>query len=629
MNHNARQRARKACYSCRRRKVRCDFDDVAYPLPPCGRCKKAGLLCEVSAIENRGGFGNVLKGKLKKRRHSDSVAVVPPSAVGALQHELYTAGDALNILNHASRDPGAKASDEASDALRPKNTTARNHYKDAEKSTRGKVRIELSPIVKDGVLSVAEATVFVELFFTELASFYAPFIPKEYSDIEVLAARPALHAVICTVGAKLKNDRSYDERHARLWDYLQQTISYKLWNWQDEEVRSIIFSIIILCEWIPQALFLPKESSTREDAIAKHARICWPLLGQALRLAQFTGILQYDVETFIALHFADHLYAARMGLQPMMFDTNSERNRYIGKSMQSNCSIGQRARLDCAKLFQLANSSLYSSRESMRQLIASGRHLTTLQFLFPLVEKWERDYNEIVASDSWGDRSITFEFCYCQLYIFSIALVTWQDEANEDKLIAYDDLRKYLDLAISAARYIIELEASDITLNLRFAPIMWILRLLHASLFLAKTLLVRSVHCKTSERRSVVKLIQTAGDTMKKLLPEGHENYFNVLRAITSHFSEGGGGKLPVSNMPQNTPHASGSHAARINQHAEKEMQSGPMASDIEELSEDAIFDLLGDAQALVGFGESLPSMTTPWMSPDFENPEFRNSLEE
>lgn len=617
MTPTARQRARKACFNCRKRKVKCDFDDVAYPSPPCGRCKKAGLSCEISSTENRGGFHNVLKGKIKKKQRSDS-QTTPSRAVGALRQDLYTANDALAIMNQASQGSENNENKAVGTHSSTGDVGSEHPCDEVRGHTYGRISIDQSPIVTDGIISAAEATVFVELFFTELASFYAPFIPEEYNDLGILAACPTVLAVICTIGAKLKGDTSYDVTHRKLWLYLQQTLNHKLWNWRNDEAKPIIFSIIILADWIPNALFLPEESQSRQEAIEKHFRICWPLMGQALRLAQFTGILEYDVETFIALHFADHLNAARMGLQPMKFEANSDKNGYIENMMQTRCTIGQKARLDCAKLLQMTNSSLYPSRESTRLLISSGRYLAALRFLYPLTEKWKRDYVEIVKSNAWRDRSIMFEFYYCQLYIFSIALVPWQDEDSEDKLIAFDDMRKYLDIALDAAKNIIEFEASDIPLNLRFAPITWILRLLHASLFLAKSLLVRTVHCKLSEQRSVVKLIQVAGSTMKKLLPLGHENYFNVLQAITSHFSENSYSENPGRNLQKDSHNNTTQSASQLPQFAEYDgVAHDELAVAPDELSEDAIFELLNDAQALVGFGESLPSMTTPLgMSP-------------
>lgn len=561
-----RKRARKACLSCRKRKTRCDFDgDKA----PCRRCREEDLICEIPDIDKRGGYGNVLAGKEKREREAadrlrlaegtapQSRPMSPITESTVLKNEMYTPNDAIEILHQASseRKRGIPSKTIATGfdyrQVEPRSKKRAISIENSNNTLLSTQRIPVhdSAIVADGILSTEEVCRLVGFFFAEIAPFYASYIPSEYQELARIAAEPALLSVVCTVGARCLDVNDNRNLQEKLWKYCQRTVSELMWECPQCNVRSLIFGVLTLCEWFPGTLL--ENNSSPGEALRRHTRICWPLMGQAVRIARYTGLLKNDIQTTIALHFSDHLLACRLGQQPMLDQLHGAEEEFPESAIRQ-CSLSDRARLDIVKLLHLANRSLYRSRTETQRLVSSGHHITILTLVHELVKKWESDYSDIVEGTAWSDRTTMFEFRHFQLYVFSVVLMSWQ-EKSVDKLLHFEESREFLNMAIKAAVFIIQHEsADDIPVDLRFSPIQWITRLLHASVFLAKTLLTKGVYANRQKQQDIVSILYKASQTMAQLPPEDQHIYSKPLELICQRFMKRDRRK---SNMHPESPH--------------------------------------------------------------------------
>lgn len=631
-----RKRARKACLNCRRRKTRCDFDgDKA----PCRRCREEDMLCEIPEIDKRGGYSNVLAGKEKrereaadKLRHSEgsdshSRAESPMTENTVLRNDMYTPNDAIEILHRASSERKRGISKTVPSARDPKtgDAKAKKRMVSPENASQNllstqRIPVHDSDIVVDGILSTEEVCRLVGFFFAEVAPFYASYIPSEYQELARIAAEPALLAVICTIGARCLDVNDYSQLQDRLWKYCQKTVSELMWECPAYHVRSLIFAVLTLCEWFPGSLL--ENNSTPGEALRRHTRICWPLMGQTVRLARYTGLLKRDIQATIALHFCDHLLACRLGQQPMLDQMDGVEEEFPENSIKQ-CPICDKARLDIVKLLHLANRSLYRSRTETQRLVKTGHHITILNLIYELVKKWETDYREIVEGRTWADRTTMFEFRHFQLYVFSVVLIPWQDK-SVNKLLYFEESREFLDMAINSAVYIIRHESShDIPVDLRFSPIQWITRLLHASVFLAKTLLTKSVYANRQSQQNIVSVLQQAAHTMAQLPPEDQHIYSKPLELICERFMrrERRKNPAPISQHGQRpVTTLAGSTQTYSPQGTFQNIQERPPDPfglfDPPDLQNgDSIWNFLLHDNILNSFAETSPSQTTPSQS--------------
>lgn len=532
-----RRRASKACIGCRKKKTKCNYDRES---SQCIRCREEEIQCVISEIENRGGYGNVLAGKEKKERELNQQMPSEPSSPSAddsvLKNEFFNTGDAIEILNCASQGTRPKMRN-IGRFTNTSNASKTSDYTGCSASSMRRLPLHEADIVKDGILTSEDTSRLVGFFFAEIAPFYASYIPREYQELARIAAEPALLAVVCTLGARCLQEAEFSELHNRLWAYCKAKVSDMLWECHPQQTRSLVFAVLTIAEWFPGALLIPNTAAPGE-ALKRHTRICWPLMGQTVRLAKYAGLLKHDIQATITLHFTDHLLACRLGQQPMLHQIDDDSDSEFPESLVQRCEPVDRARLDIVKLLHMANRSLYRSRSATRELLTSGKYNLVLELMLQLVKKWRQDYREIVQSNTWASRTTVFEFNHFELYVFSIALIPWQESETSTKLMGIRNTSVFLQIAIDAASAIIRHESSsDCPVQLKFSPIQWITRLLHASVFLAKALLLGTIFVTPRQRQDTVGLLSTAAATLAQLPPEDHRIYSRPLEKICRKFS--------------------------------------------------------------------------------------------
>lgn len=535
--HIPYKRTGKACLNCRRRKSRCEFDKEENP---CKRCREYQLPCTVPEFHRRGGYANVKAGREKIQDGAEnnvqkSGAVTTfLSRSEVLTNEVYNANDAIEILNRASFKPGR-------DVSREMNLTASSRFAlpaigSASADTAEKAPpIWFSSVCLEGVLTAKETFDVVSFFFAEAAPFYSPFIPSEYADMKRLAKETVLFAVICLIGARRYNLEEFWDLHARLWDHCRKILGQMMLDCPDSQVRSLIYAVVLLAEWYPGVFLQPSEVAG--DALRRHTRICWPILAHVTRLARYTGILDHDMPAKLAVYYTDHLIACRLGQRSMLDQTSDIEKEFPARAL-SDCSRDSAARANLLKLFHLVNHTLYRSRGETNELVKRGHHLNILRSIHPMVERWKLDYNEIFQSRLWADRATIFEFCHFELYLYAVVLLKWQSSRVEN-LLVLEETRFFLELAIGAAKYIVLHESSeDRPVQLDNSPIGWITRLLHAAVFLSKTLLVSPVYRTADEQKTVFGILRKAANIMAVLPPEDHYMYSKPINSMLDKFEQ-------------------------------------------------------------------------------------------
>lgn len=640
-----RRKGHRACTNCKSKKARCVFESPE--LTSCKRCDELGLSCKVRTTEHRGGYRNVAAGRAKRELERQRVAQLAASHEESNQtrrswseHIVFTPNDALAMLADTSEDVmRTNGSTNPMDTRLKDNSTvkkisAQDPWAESQFSKQYEISISEAQIVREGIITVDQVLQFVSLYFSEMSIFYAClYFPSQYRDLSCLAARPALLSVICTLGARASKGPEDKDLHERLWNYTERTVSSLMWNCPNNQVRSLVCAIVLLTEWLPGALLYQSDTvSTKEmagRAFEKHAKLCWPLLGQAGRLAEYTQLLEHDIGTFVALQFADQLLACRLGLHPMFYHTESIEREDMFTTEALNYlaeSLTTRARLDEVKLFNLANRSLYRTRASARRLVTTGQHLSILSMLHRIMEEWKETYSEIVMSPEWRSKVIMFEFCHCQLYIFSLSLMPWQYEnMPSQRLTNLEETKRFLDTAIVASIYIVDHEASS-DLPLSSAPIEWISRLLHASVFLAKVLLLGAVNITSHCPSTLIGVLRTASCLLEKFPPDSNREYCKHLQAVCHqmeitykirsqhHQSE----PLKAQSDPDKYSSVSGANDQTFNSQGSDPSQSGveiefsaPHATHHDTVRNDNLNDvdwqLLWNADILTGIQDSQP----------------------
>lgn len=598
---NNGKKPRNACLNCRKRKTRCDFD---MDFSACKRCRKEQLKCELPRADRRGGFSNVIAGRMRKygngmRKTNQSTSrvrkakkVLPESDV--FENEVYSASDAIDILKTASsQKPLARSTLAREDYPRLQDSLDSQYHTNSQKSKPvRRTAVENSAIVMDKILTPEDVTCMVEFFFVKIAPFYVTEAPWEYEDITRLASEPALLTVICTIGATCRKDQSFQSVHRKLWQYTQYTLTNLLWDCSDDQASSVIFAVTILCEHAPGALLYNEQFPG--EIFKKHTRICWPLMGQAVRLAHYVGLSHCNARVNIALHFCDYLLAIRLGRMPML-DLMASSEEEFPREIVEQLPFFDRARLGLVKLLQLANNYLYRSRAEARHLVASGQSITALNLIHPLVEKWREEYAESLRGNSWAARTTYFEFSHVQLYIFSLAFSSWNSQDTK-KLFMWRERYKFSSIAVEAAKSIITHESSsDIPVELAYSPIQWITRLLHASVFLVKTLLTGSLYSNVGEIEEVIGYIRTAARTMSELPTYNNQTFSKSLILIAeklwTHF-----------NPDKSEPLESISEIGGICPSSDLGFLQEPTFSELQnELNEENIWDLLFDEDLAIG----------------------------
>lgn len=516
------RRAHKACLNCRGRKVRCVFAVGSEANGPCIRCARENVPCEVPKVSRRGGIRNVLAGRERQRKREwmrRELASKSPE-VFALRKELYSIMDALDILSKAAKrqktdDVGAEE----------------------ETESIGDLPIGETLLVDGGLVQPAEIRLLV-VFFAQNMSWYVPFLPLD----TIASERMLLAAVLCIASQRyMPDDKLSSERlqaiHLAMFEQCKQQTP----KWWDtvRPVRGAIFAMVLLVEWLPDALSeelisrWPKGDIHVWPRLLRHnARMSWLLLGQAVVLAEDTGILYSDHNVYVALQTLEHVVACRLGRTPNL-------NPTIREHWPDNLSVSERARLGVSSILHIGYQTLYSSREATRSLIDSGRYLTLLQLMNQNVQKWLLDFRHIAESDDWSMRSIMFEFNHATLYVFSLALMSHQyTQTSNAKLLSIPDSWKYLSMAIEAAASVIEyiIDKKNPALP-SCAPVRWQVRMVHASVFIAKSILFSPLPDNCRGQRELILLLREGAiflEVQKPGIKALNDGYAGLLRTIAN-----------------------------------------------------------------------------------------------
>lgn len=519
------RRSHKACLNCRKRKIRCVFTPESEPNGPCVRCVREKVTCEVPKISRRGGIRNVLAGREKQRKRDllrREIASKSPE-VAALRKELYSIMDALEILSRAARS--SKGDDGATED---------------EFDNSGDLVIGETLIVDGGLVQPAEIRSLV-VFFAENMSWYVPFLPLD----TIASERMLLPAVLCIASQRYIPDANMStERlqaiHLAMFEQCKQQTP----KWWDgiRPVRGAIFALLLLVEWLPDALSdeliqgWPKgDKRLWPRLLRQNARMSWLLLGEAAKLAEDTGLVYSDHNVYVALQTLEHVVSCRLGRTPVM-------NPTVREQWPENLTISEKARLGISSILHVGFHTLYSSRQATRTLIDSGRYMTLLELMNQNVQKWLIDYRHIAESDDWSMRSIMFEFNHATLYVFSLALMSHQyTRPSSAKLLSVPNSWKYLSMAIEAAANVIEyiIDSKNPALP-SCAPIRWQVRLVHASVFISKAILFSPLPDNCRSQASLIELLRKGAEFLKIYRPGMtmlNDGYASLLQTIANQLS--------------------------------------------------------------------------------------------
>lgn len=630
INNKTFRRAYKACINCRKRKVKCDFGDVANPSrPPCRRCKREGKECEFVA-SRRGGIRNVLAGREKKARELgfDGMGInkVNEPLSG---RELYNTSDALEILAHAARTfpkisvDGANssgpsggeqnggssthhhqnkinggggggagghgtASNEHHSQSASKNSTGPNnenfdphHQSNHLLDGNGHLNHNLEPsdhsgtvtplfskshkaqrfgvpttrlqdselIVKENILTEAQARTLITFFFEKLHPFY-PFIPTELHDPDHIADMPIFLAAITTLASRYhgadpeqKDSRQlWEDIHGKLWAYCQKLISRTVWA--EASTRSIgtVFTFLLFSEWNPRAIhqrwhdyannpdnwgisfgdvqpqYGGKINVDGLSAARRSDRMSWLLIGSGIRLAQDLGLMDIDPQVYLAIHLSEIVLALRMGRRSML-------GQFLNDPIPNmKFTPVEQCKLDLLQIMSLAHETLYSSRETTRELLKNGKYLSFLGLFSPHLTSWQRRFSEVISEQvPFLEReSLLFDYHYTRLYIYSLALVSTSDTPNTlGAVVEIIPSARYVAMATDAAKELLSV-ANQVhhMKQLRHAPIRWIVRIVHATVFLLKTLMLSHSLASREGQLRTITTIQTISNTLLEASPD-------------------------------------------------------------------------------------------------------------
>lgn len=592
------RRSYKACLNCRQRKVKCDLGDISNPgQPPCARCRREGKECTFTDSK-RGGVNNVRLGREKRALEStDDVfankssrtegkpqAGVKASSTGGSddlisQKELHNTTDALEILAHAARSfpkinkgHGSNTNNNNNNLAKVNNGAKQNCNTNSSGTTKSSKQPTQEPetarlvdtdlIAKEKILTEYEAKELIKYFFESLHPFY-PYIPESLHTPESLAEVPILLASITTLSSRYyaldaddgKNKEKYVELHNKLWDYCQRMITKTVWA--EASTRSIgtVFSFLLFSEWNPRAIHQrwqdyanyevhPNNNNNSTDfgitglsASRRSDRLAWMLLGSGIRLAQDLGLMETSSKVYLATHVSEIVLALRMGRKSML-------SQSLNEPIPENLEFTQheRANLDLLQIMSLAHETLYGSRTTTRELLRNGSFLTFLALFGPHLDNWEHTYGDLLNDNTLERESLLFDYQYARLYIYSLALYSNSDPGN-NKMSSVAQIipsSRYVAMATDAAK---ELMASAKRVHargmLKRAPVRWIVRIVHATVFLVKSIMLTPTSSLEAHRHTVA-MIRTISRTLIESSPdEVHlsKRYGNILLELSNHIA--------------------------------------------------------------------------------------------
>ncbi|KAA8909747.1 hypothetical protein TRICI_004396 [Trichomonascus ciferrii] len=559
------RRSYKACLNCRQRKVKCDLGDISNPSkPPCARCRREGKECTFTDSK-RGGVNNVRLGREKRAFSTDPTTATSSAGLGVApkvartssrvendvisQKELHNTADALEILAHAARsfpkiNGAQRAAEKQAAALAAANRS--NNAQTRSSNTGASTADEVTPepktrlvdtelIAKEKLLTEDEAKQLIKFFFDTLHPFY-PFIPEKLHTPESLADVPILLASITTLSSRyyaldsVERDK-YVELHNKLWDYCQRLITKTVWA--EASTRSIgtVFSFLLFSEWNPRAIHQRWQDYANHDiqpnqggdgisglsASRRSDRLSWMLLGSGIRLAQDLGLMETSSKVYLATHLSEIVLALRMGRKSML-------SHSLNEPVPENLEFTQyeKAKLGLLQIMSLAHETLYGTRSATRELLRNGSFLTFLALFGPHLDNWEHTYGELLTENSLERESILFDYHYTRLYIYSLALYSNSDP-QENKMTSVAQIipsSRYVAMATDAAKELLavanRVHAMDM---LRRAPVRWIVRIVHATVFLVKSIMLTPTSTLESHRHTLG-MIRTISRTLIDSSPD-------------------------------------------------------------------------------------------------------------
>ncbi|KAK7206624.1 hypothetical protein BZA70DRAFT_109126 [Myxozyma melibiosi] len=540
------KRSYKACLHCRERKVKCDLGSLENPSePPCARCKREGRKCHF-VPSRRGGAKNVRAGKARKysdlanseegsenededsgRANSEDngpngrqpkKSRAEQKITGSLIKDrgLHTAADALNILAHVADSAEGK---DRGDGLAETNSTSQPYKRIKAKETHSRwifrsSKLSLFYPVQAGIISESEVMILLRFFFETLHPFY-PYIPPGLQPPNNLAAHPMLLVTILSISSRYcaLPDVSGDlnpppaagmtarskEVHSAIWTYGESLISQTVWAEASSISLATVLAFLLLSQWNPRSVHRRKGDyanpthlpSNDEDgrgpeggggyggfaAARRSDRMAWMMIGVAIRLAQDMNLFSKWREISLACFYSDITLALRLG-RPSMLSYSFQETSTISFSALDN------AKLDILRILSFAHQSLYSNPESMYKILNSDSYLPLLRYFRSRLAAWNTKYQLLIIEDKIERESLMLEYHYAELYIYSLALSPPGHRQVDGSLA---DL--YILLATRAAEQIIRvIQRVYETGYLRWAPIHWFVRAIHAAIFLAKVL---------------------------------------------------------------------------------------------------------------------------------------------
>ena len=248
------------------------------------------------------------------------------------------------------------------------------------------------------------------------------------------------------------------------------------------------------------------------------------------KLAEISGVLQNNAPIYIAMNMLDQVVAARLCVKSALSFENPE------SSIVAQMSAHDRARVSVLRLLALASRTLFSSRETTRKIVSDGSFFSMLKLIHPQFEQWLLDFRDIAADPSWAARCVMFEFNHCRLYVYSL-VNTPGLVGLENSPEALSEATQYLRIAVDAAAAIIDFETSqENPVSLQLGPPMrWIVRFIHASVFLAKSLVSPNATWYPELRPTLFEKVAQAARAMEAAGPHNFQlmgHYTQILKRV-------------------------------------------------------------------------------------------------
>ncbi|KAK9488367.1 hypothetical protein V1527DRAFT_167152 [Lipomyces starkeyi] len=430
---------------------------------------------------------------------------------------LHTTADALNILAHVAdtaegkdrRERGLENS--GNGAPQAKRVKVRDVH--ARWTFRSTKLSQFAPVQK-GMITEEEILILLKFFFETLHPYY-PYIPPGLQPPNNLAAHPILLVTILSLASRYCDlpDPSVDPQnppssgnsprskqvHSAIWTYGESLISQTVWAEASSISLATVLAFLLLSQWNPRAVHyrigdyanptnLPSNDEDGRGpeggggyggfaAARRSDRMAWMMIGVAIRLAQDMNLFSKWRELCLACFYSDITLALRLG-RPSMLSYSFQETPSLTFSHLDN------AKLDILRILSFAHQSLYSSPGSMHKILNSQNYLPLLKYFRSKLLAWNAKYQLLFKDDGLESECLLMEFHYTELYIYSLALSPPGHRQVDESLAEL-----YILFATQAAQQCIYIMQRVHQMGLlKWAPIQWFVRAVHAAIFLAKVL---------------------------------------------------------------------------------------------------------------------------------------------